>query len=440
MQQPHMAAQVMSNHPDLQDNMGQIQATGASSSPVASGKASNPQGLAEPLVNDAKEHPAPAPAPQSMQRLAGHEGPKAVVLQESASPASAFGGKEKDLPDAFAVQEQHISSGELQGMVTAAEGPGRAPPTAAGGVLEGPASSSGSEYSAVVDLEESLRGDGEKVGSRRDTFLNSEEVQANVLAPTLLSADGPALMKQVQFLMHQVQTVMRDQDTMRREHAAEKAELTAAAQRSQQQLTAILNQARPGAEQPPGSPDAAGLAEGVRKRLSPAAGPVSPTVSCLSTNDGHSSGSGWASAGGAEGLFPSASSTIDRAAQMRERETSQARVAVWTTEAAAAAQAQAQAAAEAAAADRAAAKAAAEEAAAAAQAEAAAEAAAADRAAARVVAGEAAHAQAADRAQAGEEYQLEISERVEDGRIFVVAASNMSGLLTGLAHGVEKPI
>jgi hypothetical protein len=124
-------------------------------------------------------------------------------------------------------------------MVTAAEGPERAPPTAAGGVLVGPASSSGSEYSAVVDLEESLREDGEKVGSRRDTFLNSEEVQANVLAPTLLSADGPALMKQVQFLMHQVQTVMRDQDTMRREHAAkeaeltaEKAELTAAAQRS----------------------------------------------------------------------------------------------------------------------------------------------------------------------------------------------------------------
>ena len=122
MQQPHMAAQVMSNHPDLQDNMGQIQATGASSSPVASGKASNPQGLAEPLVNDAKEHPAPAPAPQSMQRLAGHEGPKAVVLQESASPASAFGGKRKDLPDALAVQEQHILSGELQGMMAAAEG------------------------------------------------------------------------------------------------------------------------------------------------------------------------------------------------------------------------------------------------------------------------------------------------------------------------------
>jgi ADP-ribose pyrophosphatase YjhB (NUDIX family) len=173
---------------------------------------------------------------------------------------------------------------------------------------------------------------------------------------------------------------------------------------------------------------------------------------------------------------------------MRERETSQARVAVWTTEAAAAAQAQAEAADEAVAADRAAAKAVAEEAAAAAQAEAAAEAAAADRAAARVaaeeaaaaaqaeaaaeaaaadraaarvaaeeaaaaaqaeaaaeaaaadlaaarvVAGEAAHAQAADRAQAGEEYQLEISEGVEDGRVFVVAASSMSGLLTGLAQ------
>ena len=178
MQQPHMVAQVMSNHPDLQDNMGQIQATGASSSPVASGKASNPQGLAEPLVNDAKEHPAPAPAPQSMQRIAGHEGPKAVVLQESASPASAFGGKEKDLPDAFAVQEQHISSGELQGMVTAAEGPGRAPPTAVGGVLQGPASSSGSEYSAVVDLEESLREDSER------------EVLANVLASALLSAEA----------------------------------------------------------------------------------------------------------------------------------------------------------------------------------------------------------------------------------------------------------
>ena len=169
--------------------MGQIQTTGASSSHVASGKASNLQGLAKLPVNDAKKHPASA-APQSMWRLAGNEGPEAVVLQGSASPALAFDGKGKDLPAAFAVHEQHISSGELQGMVTAAEGPERAPPTAAGGVLVGPASSSGSEYSAVVDLEESLREDSERVGSRRDTFRNSKEVLANVLASALLSAEA----------------------------------------------------------------------------------------------------------------------------------------------------------------------------------------------------------------------------------------------------------
>jgi hypothetical protein len=57
-----------------------------------------------------------------MWRLAKHEGPEVVVLQESASPASAFGGKRKDLPDALAVQEQHILSGELQGMMAAVEG------------------------------------------------------------------------------------------------------------------------------------------------------------------------------------------------------------------------------------------------------------------------------------------------------------------------------